>query len=244
MSSRLLVVEDDEPIRTLLVERLERAGHHVDAATDAPAAERTLVAQPYDLVVLDVMLPGGSGLEICRRLRAGEIGPGVQRPPIVLLLTARTDEQDAIAGFDAGADDYVRKPFGVRELLSRIEALLRLRERAAFGSDAGRLDDGALVVASSARTVRVGDTVVKLTPMEFDLLCHFLRHPSLAHSRNDLLSAVWGYSHDGYARTVDAHVTRIRRKLMAAGLGRDPIDTVHGVGYRYVRAVASDPSDP
>jgi DNA-binding response OmpR family regulator len=179
-------------------------------------------------VVLDVMLPGESGIEVCRKLRAKQ---GFQ--PVVVMLTARRDEQDALDGYDAGADDYVRKPFSVRELVRRIEALLALRAQRALQPDNGAtavLCVGPLELNPAARRARVSDEPLSLSPMEFDLLVRLARSAGVVLDRETLLRDVWGYDHLGYARTVDSHVTRLRRKLANAGFV-DAIRTVHGVGY-------------
>ena len=228
----ILVVDDEAPIAGLLADHLTRRGHAVRVASDGDEALQLLglTASPRptplpELVVLDVMLPGATGLEVCAALRRAE----VPRQPVVLMLTAKRDEADAVAGFEAGADDYVRKPFGVAELVRRIEALLALAARAPLTAPRA----SGLRIDTRARTVHVGDAQVHLTPKEHDLLVHLASHRGLVLDRETLLVEVWGYSHAGYARTVDSHVTRVRKKLEAAGLSSDPITTVHGVGYRF-----------
>jgi len=230
--AHILVVEDEAPIAGLVSDHLRRRGHDVTVIADGEAAATHLGLEGEargpdpDLVVLDVMLPGRTGLELCRALRAAPL----DRQPVVLMLTARRNEEDAVAGFDAGADDYLTKPFGVMELVRRVEALLGLAARATVASATRgrgiRIDD-------AARTVHVDATEVRLTPKEHDLLAHLAARPGVVLDRERLLLEVWGYSHAGYARTVDSHVTRIRKKLEAAGLAPDPIVTVHGVGYRF-----------
>lgn len=224
--ARLLIVEDDASIARLVQDHLARAGHDVTVSHDGEdALARAEQARP-DLVILDVMLPGRSGLEVCAALRRA---PPPQ--PVVLMLTARQSEEDAVAGFEAGADDYVRKPFGVTELVRRVEALLVLgrRQRAAR---AQIVSIGTLAIDLGARTVSVGGKAVHLTPKELDLLAHLAQRPRVAIDRETLLADVWGYKHAGYARTVDSHVTRIRKKLAAAGLPGELIATIHGSGYR------------
>lgn len=229
----ILVVDDEAPIAGLLSDHLARRGHAVTIASDGDEALARLGlgehAEPRatlpDLVVLDVMLPSKSGLEVCAALRAAPLA----RQPVVLVLTAKRDEADAVAGFEAGADDYVRKPFGVAELVRRIEALLALAGRAPVATPRAT----GLHIDTRARTVHVDGREVHLTPKEHDLLVHFASHRGEVLDRERLLVEVWGYSHAGYARTVDSHVTRVRKKLEAAGLSRDPIATVHGVGYRF-----------
>ena len=230
--ARILIVEDEAPIAALLSDHLARRGHEVTVIGDGDEAAAHLgLESPRDkptpdLVVLDVMLPGRTGLSLCSAVRAAPL----PRQPVVLVLTARRNEEDAVAGFEAGADDYVRKPFGVAELVRRIDALLGLASRTALASPAR---GGGLRIDDAARTVHVGDAEVRLTPKEHDLLAHLATRPGVVLDRERLLLEVWGYSHVGYARTVDSHVTRIRKKLEAAGLAEDPIATVHGVGYRF-----------
>lgn len=230
----VLIVEDDGAIASLVRDHLVRAGHRVELAHDGDVALARAETMRPDLVVLDVMLPGPSGLEVCATLR--------KRPPpqpVVLMLTARQSEEDAVAGFEAGADDYVRKPFGVMELVRRVEALLVLgRRHAARSKEATRWRIGALAIDLTARTVSVSGRAVHLTPKELDLLAHLASHPRSAIDRETLLGEVWGYKHAGYARTVDSHVTRIRKKLAAAGIEGELITTIHGSGYRLDADVA------
>jgi two-component system, OmpR family, phosphate regulon response regulator PhoB len=225
----ILVVEDEGPIATLVGDHLRRAGHRVVIAHDGDEALARHGAEPADLVVLDVMLPRRSGLEVCEAIRRS---PGPQ--PVVLMLTARGGEQDAVAGFEAGADDYVRKPFGVAELVRRVGALLALAGRPPVAAAVRSvISTGPLRIDVDARAVSVSGAEVRLTPKELDLLVHLAQRPSQVLGRESLLVEVWGYQHSGYARTVDSHVTRIRKKLGAAGLAGEAIVTVHGVGYRF-----------
>ncbi|UJR79946.1 DNA-binding response regulator in two-component regulatory system with KdpD [Sandaracinus amylolyticus] len=224
----ILVVEDEGPIATLVADHLQRAGHRVAIARDGDEALERHAADPADLLVLDVMLPRRSGLEVCGAIRRGG---GAQ--PVVLMLTARSGEEDAVAGFEAGADDYVRKPFGVAELVRRVGALLALAGRPRAPAPASTIEIAGMRIDLVSRSVRVRSGEARLTPKEFDLLVHLAQHPGHVLEREDLLVEVWGYRHAGYARTVDSHVTRVRKKLAAAGLAYDPITTVHGVGYRF-----------
>lgn len=185
--------------------------------------------QKPELVLLDVMLPGLDGINVCANIRKG---PGPQ--PVIVMLTARRDEQDALAGFAAGADDYVRKPFYCAELTRRVDALLGLTRRSAelspVTADTSPL---TLEVDGRAQLVRVEGKEVHLTPKEFALLDYLFRRPGEVVAREALLAEIWRYHHAGYARTVDTHVMRIRKKLARGGLCKDPIATVFGVGYRY-----------
>jgi DNA-binding response OmpR family regulator len=223
----ILVLEDDVPIAELLRDHLLREGHTVELCHDGALGLAQIQARAFDLVVLDLMLPGKGGLEVCRELRRM---PGAQ--PVVLMLTARAQEEDLCLGYDVGADDYVKKPFSVRELLLRVVALLRLRGRS-LESKVRTLDAGRLAVDLAARRVHAGSEEVRLTPMEYALLLHLLQRPGEVVPRERLLAEVWGYSHSGYLRTVDTHVTRVRKKLVAAGADADMLRTVFGVGYAF-----------
>ena len=222
--ARILIIEDDLPIATLVRDHLVRAGHVVELARDGDAALRYLDCHSAELVLLDVMLPGRSGLDVCRELRGR---PGAQ--PIVIMLTARTAEEDAVAGYEVGADDYVRKPFGVVELLARIEALLHLAQRQV--SSSSTLTFGPLCVDPAARRVSIGGQTIVLTHLEFDMLLYFAERPQTVITREQLLAEVWGYRSGGYSRTVDSHVTRVRKKLRQGGL--NVLTTVHAAGYRF-----------
>lgn len=230
--ANILLVEDEASIADLVADHLGLRGHDVTALYDGEQAfsklglgnDKPTIDCP-DLLILDVMLPGRTGLSICEAVRRAPL----LKQPVVLMLTAKRTEEDAIAGFEAGADDYVRKPFGVVELVRRIEALLALSARVSPSPVVGK----SVLIETAARTVHVGRTKVRLTPKEYDLLAYLAAHAREVLDRERLLIEVWGYAHAGYARTVDSHVTRVRKKLEAAGLEIDPITTVHGVGYRY-----------
>ena len=225
--ARVLVVEDDVPLAELLCDQLSHAGHQVSVADTGTAGLEAALRSAPDLIVLDLMLPGCSGFEVCRRLRESK----TLRQPIVLILTARTNEEDVVLGYDVGADDFVRKPFSVREVNARVNALVRLRDRPQHAP--AEKTFGNLVLAPGERKARVGATQIELTPLEFDLLHYLAERARQVISRDQLLLDVWGYSHSGYARTVDTHVTRLRRKLSAAGLDAGALHTVHGVGYAF-----------
>ncbi|MEU5907967.1 response regulator transcription factor [Micromonospora sp. NPDC047527] len=215
---RVLVVEDERTIAESVAARLRAEGFLVEIATDGPSAvERFRAGQP-DLVVLDVMLPGFDGLEVCRRIQA-------DRPVPVLMLTARDDETDLLVGLAVGADDYLTKPFSMRELAARVHVLLRRVERAAVPAPpAIRLGD--IEINEAERRVRRSGADVHLTPTEFDLLVHLAGRPRTVLPRERLLADVWGWGDGSGTRTVDSHVKALRRKL-----GADLIRTVHGVGY-------------
>jgi DNA-binding response OmpR family regulator len=219
---RVLVVEDERTIAESVAVRLRAEGFAVDLAHDGPTAVARAATLRPDLVVLDVMLPGYDGLEVCRRIQA-------DRPVPVLMLTARDDETDLLVGFAVGADDYLTKPFSMRELAARVHALLRRVEKAAWtpGTDApAPITLGDLEINRAERRVRRGGVEAHLTPTEFDLLVHLASRPRTVLARERLLADVWGWADASGTRTVDSHVKALRRKL-----GADLIRTVHGVGY-------------
>jgi DNA-binding response OmpR family regulator len=220
-----LLVEDEVQLSKLVSEQLVAAGYRVTAAYDGPQALKALEAQPADLVILDWMLPGIDGLEVCRRIRASSITP-------ILMLTARAEEIDRVLGLEVGADDYLTKPFSMRELLARTRALLRrvsLMSEHAAAQQADVLELGDLRVDAGGRVAWVGGQEIELTPKEFDLLHVLAAQPGRAFSREYLLQKVWGVEYDGFDRTVDTHVVRLRRKLGPIG---DRVVTVWGVGYK------------
>ena len=220
--ARLLVVEDDEVINESLTLRLEAQGYAVTRAFDGPGAVEAFTADPPDVVLLDIMLPGFDGLEVCRRIQA-------IRPVPVLMLTARDEETDILIGLAVGADDYVTKPFRMREVVARVQALLRRVERAAELAARPTATDlvvGGLTVSPSARRVTVQGSEIHLTPLEFDLLRVLAEAPGRVFERDQLLREVWGWADAYGTRTLDSHVKALRAKI-----GADRIRTVHGVGY-------------
>ncbi|OEV05792.1 response regulator transcription factor [Streptomyces oceani] len=219
---RILVVEDDQTIVDAISIRLRAEGFQVQTATDGPGAVDTAEAWQPDLLILDIMLPGFDGLEVCRRVQA-------QRPLPVLMLTARDDETDMLVGLGVGADDYMTKPFSMRELAARVHVLLRRVERAALAAHTprtGTLRLGELEVDHAQRRVRVNGEDVHLTPTEFDLLVCLAHSPRAVLSREQLLAEVWDWADASGTRTVDSHIKALRRKI-----GAERIRTVHGVGY-------------
>ncbi|MDR7254681.1 DNA-binding response OmpR family regulator [Nocardioides sp. BE266] len=223
--ARVLVVDDDATVREVVVDYLRAAGHDVAEAVDGAGALEAVRGGGADLVVLDVMMPGIDGLEVCRRLRRqGDV-------PIVLL-TALGSEQDRVVGLEIGADDYVTKPFSPRELVLRVDSILR---RSSGGADTDLpavLVDGALVVDRDRRLVTLGGAETPLTGREFDLLTFFVSRPGIAFSRDDLLQQVWGWSF-GDQSTVTVHVRRLREKVEADPTTPTRLLTVWGVGYRW-----------
>ncbi len=227
MSERVLVVDDEPDLLELVEYNLKSAGYVVTIARDGASAVAEIRRQQPDLVILDVMLPDISGTEICRRLRKD---PETEHLPI-MMLTARAEEIDRVVGFEIGADDYVTKPFSPRELVLRVNALLR---RASIpppdSQTTARLTFGKLVIDEARHRVTVGDTNVMLTALEFKLLLDMATKRGRVQTREALLERVWGYAPGAETRTVDTHVKRLREKLGEAG---DHIETVRGVGYRF-----------
>lgn len=226
-AGRVLVVDDDETVRDVVRRYLEVAGFTVDQAGDGGEGLAKFAAHEPDLVVLDVMMPGINGLEVCKRLRQ------VSQVPIVML-TALGEEENRIAGLQLGADDYVTKPFSPKELALRVASVLRRARMPRPEPAAAELVDGGLRLQMTARTATLAGRELPLTTREFDLLAFFLAHPGVAYSRADLLEKVWGWDF-GDQSTVTVHVRRLREKIE-----RDPakparVATVWGVGYRYDR---------
>mgnify|MGYP001813075266 FL=1 len=202
----------------------------MDLAFDGDAGWTQITSQPYDLIVLDLMLPGIDGLEICRRIRS--------RPAYtpILMLTSKSTELDRVLGLEIGADDYVTKPFSIRELMARVKAIFRRIDELQSDrrQDKQSLIQAAdLVIDSQRRTVSLGDRTIDLTAKEFDLLLHFARHAGRVFTRSQLLDEVWGYSHDGYEHTVNSHINRLRAKIEANPTQPCYILTVWGVGYKF-----------
>ena len=219
----MVVVEDEPVIAEAVAARLRADGHRVEVAADGLEGVDLCRRVRPDLLVLDLMLPGIDGYEVCRRVQS-------ERPVPVLMLTALDDETDVVVGLRVGADDYLTKPFGARELSARVAALLRRAARPAAASRVVTLGDVALDLTS--RTVERGGTPVHLTATEFDLLARLADHPGAVVSREQLLTDVWGWRGSGSTtRTVDSHVAAVRRKL-----GEEVVRTVHGVGYASGRA--------
>ena len=240
MKTRVLVVEDDPKVLSALRRGLALEGYEVDTAEDGPNALRLAAERPPDAAILDVMLPGMSGLELCDRLRRAPspapAAPATMTAPAqtvappafpILLLTARDSVQDRVAGLDRGADDYLVKPFAFDELLARLRALLR---RARPAMDDERLRYADLELSPATREVWRGGETVSLTAREFDLLEFFLRHPRRVLTRARILEQVWGYDYLGGSNVIDVYVRVLREKLEAGGGGR-LIQTVRGVGY-------------
>ncbi len=227
MTSSILIVDDEQDIISTLEYNLKREGYSTQSALTGEAALAAMENRPpFDLIILDLMLPDMSGTEVCRQLRQKDD----TRDTPVLMLTARSEEIDRVVGFEMGADDYVVKPFSVRELLLRVKAILRRAQQGPQDADQGAMHFGPLRIDSVAHRVWVEDNEIKLTALEFRLLSTFLGRKGRVQTRDTLLSDVWGIHADVTTRTVDTHVKRLREKLGVAG---QYIETLRGVGYRF-----------
>jgi two-component system alkaline phosphatase synthesis response regulator PhoP len=227
MPHTILVVDDETAIVELLSYNLEKAHYGVLVARDGIEALRLARERRPDLVILDLMLPGLDGLEVCREIRKHGDTP-------IIMLTARSEEVDRVVGLELGADDYVVKPFSVRELMARIKTVLR-RTKAQAQPSGGTLRAGDLSLRPQEHEVHWRQIPVELTPLEFDLLETLMQHAGQVLTREQLLSRVWGYDYHGDSRVVDSAIKRLRAKLRKAGAGSAPIATVRGVGYRLDR---------
>jgi DNA-binding response OmpR family regulator len=229
MSRRILVIEDNAEIADLLSLHLGDLGCDVRLAADGLTGLEEARSEAYDLIILDLMLPRMEGLELCRRLR----GRDVTTP--ILMLTAKSSELDRVVGLEMGADDYITKPFSIRELLARVKATFRRMEMLSrpAGEAADRIHAGQMEIDVDKRSVTVGGRPVTLTAKEFDLLVQFARHPGRVYTRAQLLDLVWGYGHIGYEHTVNSHINRLRGKIEHDPAKPDYVLTVWGVGYKF-----------
>ncbi|MDX2299102.1 MAG: phosphate regulon transcriptional regulator PhoB [Xanthomonadaceae bacterium] len=228
MQKRILIVDDEPAIRDMIAFALRKAEYEPVHAGDAREAHAAIADRAPDLILLDWMLPGTSGLELARRWRK----EGITREVPIIMLTARGEENDRVAGLDAGVDDYVVKPFSARELMARVRAVMR---RTREDGDDGNVDLGGLRIDGAAHRVFAGDTPVQIGPTEYRLLHFFMTHPERVYSRGQLLDSVWGGNVYVEERTVDVHIRRLRKTLEPTG--RDNlIQTVRGTGYRFSTA--------
>jgi DNA-binding response OmpR family regulator len=227
MDTRVLVVEDERSIAAFVQTALEREGFAVQVASTGQAALAQIRARPPDLILLDLMLPGMDGLEVCRQVRGRE--PYIP----VVMLTARSEDVDKVVGLELGADDYITKPFNIRELIARVRAVLRLAHHADAGPDRDRLQVGQVIIDRASRTVAVAGRQVTLTPKEFDLLATLAWDRGRVYGREMLLERVWGYDYLGESRTVDVHVQRLRHKVEPDPAHPRYLLTVRGVGYKF-----------
>jgi len=227
---RLLLAEDDPAIREGLCDALVSEGYDVRAAADGPAALALLREGPADLILLDVMMPGLSGYDVCRHIRKSD-----PRTPI-LFLTAKCEEIDKVLGLELGADDYMTKPFGVRELLARVHALLRRSRLAAPGEASAEKESfsfGSALIDPRSFSATLGKNSHDLSPRELTLLRFFAAHPNEVLSRDELLNAAWGIQYYGTTRTLDQHIAQLRKKIEPNRDEPGTILTVHGIGYKY-----------
>jgi DNA-binding response OmpR family regulator len=221
----ILVVDDEANIVDLAALYLEQEGFRVQSASDGAKALEMIARQPPALLVLDLMLPGVDGWEVCRRVRSGKVAPDLP----IIMLTARDDDVDKIVGLELGADDYVIKPFNPRELVARVKAILRRTRRATLPQVPIHVGD--VTVDPARHEVTVGGRPVDLRPKEFDLLLALAEHRGIVLSREQLLDQVWGYDFYGETRTVDVHIAHLRKRLAGSSTG---IETVVGIGYKLV----------
>ena len=231
MTHQVLVVEADLDIAQLVRLHLQDLPCQVKLAADGIVGLAEAEAKDYDLIILDLKLPGLDGLEVCRRLRAR----GTYTP--ILMLTSKSSELDRVLGLEMGADDYLTKPFSVLELTARVKAILRRMNavgRTRGDSDSSRLiRAGELLIDLDRHSVSLAGAPVALTTREFDLLVHFAKHPGRVYTRDQLLDQVWGYQHSGYEHTVNSHINRLRAKIEGDPQNPEYIQTVWGVGYRF-----------
>jgi DNA-binding response OmpR family regulator len=230
MSRQVLIVEDEQELAKVLKRHLEDLSCTVQLAFDGNTGLKLAESKPFDLILLDIMLPGMDGIEVCRRMRSGR----VYTP--VLMLTARATEVDKVLGLEMGADDYMTKPFSIAELTARVKAIFR---RVDALSEQGRaaqepLQFGhTLLIDPRSREVRVRGDPVTLTHKEFDLLLHFAQNPGHVYTRGQLLDAIWGYSHEGYEHAINCHINRLRAKIERDAAKPEILQTVWGVGYKF-----------
>lgn len=230
MPKNILVIEDNSDIANLVMVNLRGKHLQVDHAVDGKAGLDKALTGDYQLIILDLMLPGMDGMDICRFMRREK-----NFTP-VLMLTAKTSELDRVLGLEVGADDYLTKPFSVPELVARVNAILRRAEQYQASltvETTEKLKFGELSVDPDKRQVMLGDNDIELTAKEFDLLWHFASHPGRVYTRSQLLSSIWGYGHDGYEHTVNSHINRLRAKIEADPAKPQYVITVWGVGYKF-----------
>ncbi len=232
---KVIVIEDSVEIAELVRLHLSDIGLSVEVCHDGDEGARRLREEAYDLVILDIMLPGQDGLSLCRQIRADD-----SRYTPILMLTSRSSEMDRVLGLETGADDYLTKPFSLMEMVARAKALIRRHQAMQASGDSHpkqppeRLEFPGLQIDTRRREVRRDDQLLELTAKEYDLLLHFARHPGQVFNRLQLLDSVWGYAHVGYEHTVNTHINRLRSKLEADPRNPRYIKTVWGVGYQFI----------
>ena len=228
MTSRVLVIEDEPDIRKTIDYNLSKESFEVVQASSIEEGERALAANKIDVIILDLMLPDGSGLTLCRDIKSE---PKTKNIPVIIL-TAKTEEVDRVVGFELGADDYVTKPFSVRELILRVKAILKRGVSTEKNTDNTEHSFGELTINYDEHQAYILDQEISLTALEFKLLKHLINRKGRVQTRDQLLEDVWGYSSNVTTRTVDTHIKRLREKLGSVG---DHIQTIRGVGYRFSR---------
>jgi len=230
MGKSILIIEDNRELAQLLELHLRDLSFTIDIAFDGVSGVAKAEADQYDLIILDLMLPGLDGLEICKRLRSKS-----SYVPI-LMLTSKSSEMDRVIGLELGADDYVTKPFSIMELMARVKAIIRRVDSMKHQETEGVPDNiraGEMVIDIEKRSVTLNGNPVDVTMKEFDLLLHFAQHPGRVYTRSQLLDLVWGYSHEGYEHTVNSHINRLRSKIEENPAQPRYILTVWGVGYKF-----------
>ena len=232
MKSKILVIEDDQDLNNLITMNLQDMNHEVTASMNGAEGFRLAQSGEFDLILLDLALPEMDGLAICQQLRAsGQVTP-------IIMLTAKDSEADRVVGLEVGADDYLTKPFSVRELQARVKAMMRRVEMLTKTSaePTGLMQFGDLSIQEHKREVRVSGELIDLTSTEFDLLMYLAKQPGTVFSRSQLLENVWGYNHSGYEHTVNSHINRLRTKLEKDASSPQYVLTVWGVGYKFTDA--------
>ena len=228
MSQKILIIEDEPDIRKTLEYNISREGYHVVSASSLLEAKSQIESDSFSLILLDLMLPDGSGLDLCREIKSDKEKSSIP----IIILTAKDDEVDKVVGFELGADDYVTKPFSVRELILRMKAVLKRGEKKSDNLEVQR-QFGQLSIDTESHEVFVDNNEIILTALEFKLLCQLVDRRGRVQSRDQLLSDVWGYSAEVTTRTVDTHIKRLREKLGSMG---KYVQTIRGVGYKFTRA--------
>ena len=227
MSQKILIIEDEPDIRKTLEYNISREGYHVVSASSLLEAKSQIESDSFSLILLDLMLPDGSGLDLCREIKSDKEKSSVP----IIILTAKDDEVDKVVGFELGADDYVTKPFSVRELILRMKAVLKRGEKKSDNVEVQR-QFGQLSIDTESHEVFVDNNEITLTALEFKLLCQLVDRRGRVQSSDQLLSDVWGYSAEVTTRTVDTHIKRLREKLGSMG---KYVQTIRGVGYKFTR---------
>ena len=227
MSQKILIIEDEPDIRKTLEYNISREGYNVVSASSLVEAKSQIESDSFSLILLDLMLPDGSGLDLCREIKSDKEKSSIP----IIILTAKDDEVDKVVGFELGADDYVTKPFSVRELILRMKAVLKRGEKKSDNVEVQR-QFGQLSIDTESHEVFVDNNEITLTALEFKLLCQLVDRRGRVQSRDQLLSDVWGYSAEVTTRTVDTHIKRLREKLGSMG---KYVQTIRGVGYKFTR---------